>query len=576
MTSRKLAIRALNDARRTDPLAYLSLRQTAATVVGVKDLWAREIATRIILGRISPTFVESLQFKEINESGTPEFRNVRFCGGPHQLAEAALIEACSLAGGPFIASKSVYSYRFANRNNTEGLYQPYFELFSKRQDDIGKRCRKHSKHWVVYLDIKSFYPSITKTRIRSVWKKACKESGLDAFWERLGTHFLELQFSYKDGLLIGPQFSHLLANLFLGDFDIEMEKRFPHRYFRYVDDFAFVVRPEEKDGLLEMVATKLKPLGLRLNDGKTQWMGAEKWTKNAPFQTPEYEDDFIGDERWMLFIDQLKRYLISNPADGTSIREAFESEGIRIPVPRYEAAIQSELYQIGLERRRRRKGFAEATAELSISSIVDRALDLRAGYLQEFDILWPDFQAASGLIRKWKRSRIRYLIGRCLLVARVSELIPLYEAVRTDNELSEYSAMLEAIVTGNVDGLLRFGWKPASAIAPAISTAGIRLRTSRKNWSQESLEALSALRLGGATVAATVSANASQENRYLVSMANFGPSDWVKEADPFYRELKSLAGDRTFEDFIKSFQTPIDPDEDWSVFSEELLGLNPT
>lgn len=249
MRSRKLAIRALNEARRTDPLAYLSLRYTAATTVGMKDEWAREVAPRIVMGRGDSTFVESQQFKELNAAGSPEFRTVRYCGGPHQLAEAALIEACSTAGGPFIPRDSVYSYRYPSSSSYEGVFTPYFELFAKRQDDIGRRCRQFTRHTVVYLDIKSFYPSVKVTKVRAAWKRACRNSTLDPFWVDFGHYLIDLQFLHKDGLLIGPLFSHLLANLYLAEFDREMERRFPKRYFRYVDDFAFVVKHEDKDSL---------------------------------------------------------------------------------------------------------------------------------------------------------------------------------------------------------------------------------------------------------------------------------------------------------------------------------------
>jgi hypothetical protein len=576
MGSRRLAIRTLNEARRTDPLAYLSLRYTAATTVGLKDEWAREVAPRIVMGRGGSTVVESLQFKELNQAGRPEFRTVRYCGGPHQLAEAALIEACFAAGAPFTPRDSVYSYRPPSSSSYEGVFTPYFELFSKRQDDIGRRCRQFSRHTVVYLDIKKFYPSVKVTKVRTAWKRACRKSKLDPFWVNFGHYLIDLQFLHKDGLLIGPLFSHLLANLYLSEFDLKMEKLFPKRYFRYVDDFAFVVKYEVKDSLIALVKENLKPLGLRLNDSKTHWMGAQKWEQNAPFQTPDYADESVGDEHWMCFVDRLKRFLVANPGQASFVRSSFAAEGMRVPVPRYEAAIQEEIYQSGFKRRRRMPHFDGTTADITVADIIGRGRTLRSKYLEEFETLWPDFLEAKGLIRKWKRSRIRYLIGRCLLLAKQDQLAPICAAVSSEPELADYTAMLEAVITGNADSLLKLGWKPSLALAPVLSAEGMVVRTNRQRWSQEALEALVALKLGGCQVDVELSASARSKNRFKVGTSEHGTSEWAKESDLFYRELMSLTGGSRLNDFISMIQTPIDPDEDWASFAEELLGLNPT
>ncbi|TAE92049.1 MAG: RNA-directed DNA polymerase [Verrucomicrobia bacterium] len=576
MISRRLAIRALNEARRTDPLAYLSLRYTAATTVGLKDEWAREVAPKIVMGRDGSTIVESMQFKELNQTGGAEFRTVRYCGGPHQLAEAALIEACANAGGPFIPSDSVYSYRYPSRSSYEGVFIPYFELFAKRQNDIGRRCRQFSKHTVVYLDIKQFYPSVKVTKVRTAWKSACMKSNLDPFWATFGNYLIDLQFTHKDGLLVGPLFSHLLANLYLAEFDREMEKCYPKRYFRYVDDFAFIVKYEDKESLITLVKEKLKLLGLRLNDDKTHWMGAQKWEKNAPFQAPDYADEFLGDESWMYFIDRLKRFLVANPDQAPAIRAAFSNEGIRVPVPKYEAAVREEIYQTALKRRRRHAHFDSATAEITVSDIIVRGRTLRSKYLEEFETLWPDFQEAKGLIRKWKKSRIRYLIGRCLLLATKDQLVPIHSAVCSETELADYAAMLEAIVRGNYDPLLKLGWKPSLALAPALSAEGIVVRSVRKKWTQQALEALVALKLCGCQIDVELPANAQKKNRFKVGTARHKSNDWINEADLFYRELMSLTGGRSLDDFTSIIQTPVDPNEEWASFAEELLGLNPT
>jgi hypothetical protein len=136
--------------------------------------------------------------------------------------------------------------------------------------------------------------------------------------------------------------------------------------------------------------------------------------------------------------------------------------------------------------------------------------------------------------------------------------------------------MLETVVTGNASPLLKLGWKPSLALAPALSAGGTVVRTERQRWSQQTLEALVALKLGGCQVDVELSASARSKNRFKVGTGEHGTSEWMKESDLFYRELMSLTGGSTLDDFISIIQTPVDPNEDWTSFAEELLGLNPT
>jgi len=70
----RLALRALNESRRLDPLAYLSLRYTLKSINSFRNLWAQEVAPEIVRRRPGPMFLENKQFKQLNEKGMPEFR----------------------------------------------------------------------------------------------------------------------------------------------------------------------------------------------------------------------------------------------------------------------------------------------------------------------------------------------------------------------------------------------------------------------------------------------------------------------------------------------------------------------
>ena len=69
------------------------------------------------------------------------------------------------------------------------------------------------------------------------------------------------------GLLTGPMFSHLNANLLLDRIDQEMNKISNGNYWRYVDDVVFVGTTEQVSLWREKLAGRFDELNLVLHDG---------------------------------------------------------------------------------------------------------------------------------------------------------------------------------------------------------------------------------------------------------------------------------------------------------------------
>ena len=573
----RLALRALNDSRKVDPLAYLSLRYTLASVTSLKNVWARTTAPEIVRRRPGPGFLESKLFKQLDQDGDPEFRDVVRSGGPEALAEVALLDACSKAGKAFQPADEVYSYHFAKRSSVEGAFIPYFELFSARQAKIGEVCEKRPKDWVLYADIKQFYPSITQTRAFKAWERACDESKLSSDWREFGRLLLNRQFSLKKGLLVGPSFSHLIANLVLRDLDREMAKEFPGRYFRYVDDFAFIVPPDRKQETTSFLRAHLKPLGLRLHPKKIHWMGAAKWRQNAPYQfAGDYDDEPIGDEDWMHFIDHVKCYLMARPKMRDRVRTVFLEAGLRVPLPRYTAETMSKSYTDRFSIRLASQHFTEKIEKLSPKELVKEGLRLREAYAKQFDFAWERFTSSKGPIRKWKLSKVRYLVGRMLLIGSLDQVKVILGMISAEPEVAEYTAMLAALLTGNAEELLRFGWKVAASAGQALAAASIPASCKPVEWTEVQVEAYTALLLAGVAVDVKLPKRL-KGNLRIETVAGGRPTKaWAEMPYSFYREMSALMGKGRIENHRVLLQSPADPDERWEVFADELLGLEPT
>lgn len=572
----RLALRALNDSRRVDPLAYLSLRYTLASTASLKNVWAREVAPVIVQRRPGPGFLENKLFKQLTQEGTAEFRDVVRPGGPEALAEVALLDACSRAGKAFKPADEVYSYHFPKRNSLEGAFVPYFQLFSARQKNIGQMCERLPGHWVLYADIKKFYPSITLGRALKAWDRACEESKLKIDWREFGRLLLNRQFSSKKGLLIGPLFSHLIANLVLRELDKEMAKAFPGRYFRYVDDFAFIVPPKKKGKALSLLRANLKRLGLRLHPKKTHWMGAKEWRENAPYQYDEYDDEPTGDEDWMHFIDHLKCYLMARPAMHDRVREAFRKAGLRVPIPRYSVETMAKSYGERFKARLASKKFTDTLKKLSPKVLANEGLRLRRLYAKQFESAWGEFMSSKSPVRKWKQSKVRYLMGRMLLIGSMDQVNDIHGMISEEPEVAEYAAMFAVLLTGNADTILPFGWKVAASAGQVLAAASISVTCKSIGWKKEHVEAYTTLRLAGVAVDVKLPRRLNSDPRIQAVVGNQSSSAWAEMPYSFYRELAALIGTRSLMDHQTLLQTPADPDERWEVFADELLGLDPT
>lgn len=572
----RLALRALNDSRRVDPLAYLSLRYTLSSVASLKNVWARAIAPEIVRRRPGPGFLESKLFKQLDQNGTAEFRDVVRPGGPEALAEVALLDACARAGKAFKPADEVYSYHFPKRNSVEGAFVPYFQLFSARQAKIGEVCEKLPRNWVLYADIRQFYPSITSSRATKAWERACEESKLDPGWREFGRLLLNRQFILKKGLLVGPSFSHLIANLVLRDLDKEMAKAFPGRYFRYVDDFVFIVPPKRKSETTSLLKAGLKKLGLRLHRKKTHWLGAKKWKENAPYQNDDYDDEPVGDEGWMHFIDHLKCYLMARPAMQDRVRATFLEAGLRVPLPRYTVETMASSYGDRFNIRLASKEFADTLKYLSPKEQVNEGLRLRKAYAKQFESAWEDFVPAVGPIRKWKLSKVRYLLGRMLLIGSMDQVNEIHGMINEKAEVAEYAAILGVLLTGSADTLLPFGWKVAASAGQVLAAASIPVTCKSIGWKDEHVEAYTTLRLAGVAVDVQLPKRLNSDPRIQAVVGDRPAAAWAEMPYSFYRELAALIGTRSLENHQTLLQTPADPDVRWEVFADELLGLDPT
>lgn len=163
------------------------------------------------------------------------------------------------------------------------VYKKYSNIHKFYESYQYHRCeKKYNK--LFKFDISKCFDSIYTHSIswalleKDVVKKYLAESK-NLFGSQFDTLMQKLNYNETNGIIIGPEFSRIFAEIILQQIDESVKKEldkdeiyFKKNYeiFRYVDDFfVFYNEEETKEKILSLYRLKLKEFKLYLNDQKT-------------------------------------------------------------------------------------------------------------------------------------------------------------------------------------------------------------------------------------------------------------------------------------------------------------------
>ncbi len=536
-----LSVRAVNQYRRRDVLAYLGLRYYLTNSAAKSDQWATEIAPSLVIRRTKPAYLAVQHFKDIDALGNVIPRDL-FLPGPNEaLAEAALLGACSSVGKGFVPAECVYSYRLASKEDVSGIYQHYMYGLRARHAAIGHACRKSPDGKVVHLDLRRFYPSISIQYAQRVWSRTCNESGLPTHWVDLGARLLDDQGAFVTGgrshLLTGPMFSHLIGNLVLKHIDESMTAA-PARYFRYVDDISLVGSESEISSSLSKLRSLLEEPQLSLHDQdspKSLTVATRDWLQGEQ----DFED---GHQRvsWMSFVGDLKRLLLTQPECRNSLIAAFLSEGFRMPVPDYSGAIGERTYRERMARLFQLNWFRARTAPPSIRSVIAQAHALRTIYGREVTHFLESMHSADTFTAKRLLPKIRYRFGRLAYLGDSSELANFASAADGVHQLRFQAVVAHAIATGDLSKAIGYGVNAAQAVAQPLRMSSIPCFVKGLDSANGVEQSLAVLAMNGLDVKVPEFIGTHHE---LLTFAKIGGDpQLMRSHDPFIQEMACLHG----------------------------------
>lgn len=557
----KLALRAVNQYRRRDVLSYLGLRYYLENSAARSDNWIEKISLHLSLTREIKYYAVN-HFKEITNEGNIKHRKIFLPSPNDSLAETVLLNECAKYPEVFANPKSVFSYDLSDPKSKGGVFKNYMRGLKRRQSSIALACRKYPNGIVEHTDIQSFYPSISIDFAIKVWLGKCNKTQMEQKFIDLGERIIKSYRTLIEGkesknVLVGPMFSHFLANIILHDLDQEFQNDLPASYFRYVDDMTFVGSEKDVNDSINIVKSKLEEIGLHLHSE-----GSPKNIKGTTSDWLQYKNDFNEDEHgrsWKNLIGAVKLHLISRPKELTVLERQLRLNNIGLPLFYYRT--------LGKERssfekiKSYPKLFQRWIRSLSVSneSIIEDAFFLRDKYIREVSQLIREFNKAEGFHRKSLIPKIRYRIGRILYLASDEEIRKIAALINGFEEFKFYHTLIESILSGNIDTVLDLGADVAQATAQIFKATNKEAYFENKSNSDVHSHGISIFLLNGVII------NSFEEpDSELQKLASVGVDLKLMNSENFFiREVACLHGIQDEPLHSKTLESIFDEDEEF-------------
>lgn len=559
-----LAVRAVNQYRRRDFLAYVGLRYYLENEAAKRDAWPRVVSTYLVTSRTSPIYYRSYHFKELSETNKPIYRNIYLPGPNEILAETVLLHECSLLSA-FRPLPCVYSYNFPEANSKEGVFRSYFPKYRSRHQSIANACLSSDQSTVVYYtDIRKFYPSIQRETARDAWKLVCDTSRISPAIYELGERLLEDYFEIASesrdavSLLTGPMFSHLVANLVLSKIDKLMHEKMRGNYWRYVDDIVLVGDKGKVNSERKALESILGDLGLSLhNEEKDFEVDSQTWLEGIN----DFKD--VDSRLWMNLISNIKRLLISKPESRFDLLNAFLDNGFSLPILDYSSAVAESTYREKfVDYLSRYPWFPKSVRNLTVQKLVRDAKHARDVYQEKFNELLQGDISVKGYQRKRLLPKLRFYAGRLSYLSTTDYLGSISPSLANFPELLLESAVMNAIHSQDVTHLLKFGANAAQAASQIFRLRKDSVRFSPISPSEVEIQGIAILRLNGVHISLTdeVSDKISidQLNQFAIGENS---TTLMKSNDPFIKEMACLRGIENLLRHQELIETAFDRDE---------------
>ncbi len=404
----------------------------------------------------------------------------------------------------------------------------------------------------VVTDIQSFYPSANQKIVLERFVERVNASDDLAHKTEIVAFVRSLLDASPGGIPVGSNLSHVLGNLALEKVDAELERAYPARYFRYVDDIIVLCDRNETVDALRLIKDVLGAEGFALNDFKTDSAAREAWIPKSRGNETFRETA----KRFEDFLLRLEVYLARYPARVGEIRTTFNAEGFNFPITRWAAAASQTRFQTFLFRQLRQRPVLTILKFLASDreDLIANAREMRPLLREELHFASQDIPVA-GMARRFRLQRIRYLLNRLIYLYPIEQHVDLIDVARRLPELHETELLLTALHTGDATPLLLLPGRTIAAFVELWREAKSGQPNIRWEVFQPKIciDALATLVLGGVVEPPhSVIRALNPHQRELLKFCSGAPGQPVEKVrDSFVDEARRLQNGRAH-DFIAS------------------------
>lgn len=274
---------------RSTSLLELALRSTRLNAIAeeyqLESGRMSALAGDVLAGRYQPGAPRKILIRTEREDETPRLLCVP--SREDRALQTAVLRQIAPALDLFFEESSLaYRRGLGRQRAAERLRQAYRDGF----------------RWAVRSDIHRFFDSIDHARLRDRLEAYLADGPLVALimrWVEGGA------IQQGRGIPTGSPLSPLLSNLFLDQFDEQMERE-GSRLVRYADDFLILVRdPRDASRMLDSAQAAARHLMLHLNDDKTEVIDLGKPFEFLGYRFEHRDSWAIASEHTMRHVDDL-------------------------------------------------------------------------------------------------------------------------------------------------------------------------------------------------------------------------------------------------------------------------------
>lgn len=468
---RLLAIRALNYWRHAHPPGYLGIRLFLSQCVdSLLEATLHGLILRKLATRSKPRYQHFHQFKALDANGKFDYRSLYAASATTAIGEAIALDILSRL--PSLANRSnVYSYNWPKSQRSGGLFTYFYTGYRLRNERVAHLLRQHPRKVALVLDIRQFYPSVSRQRISARFTKhlsALKDSQERRFLEATCSNFLSLS---QTGIPMGPPLSHVLGNIALESVDLALSDQLGDCYTRYVDDIILVLERSEVARVEQHLSILLNEENLELHAYKRDEVDAATWvTGYLSNQSTSLANAFIS------LVGRISLFCWRFPEEFQALQQIFSDEGLPLPLRRFRVNARYPRYQMYLwsfSRSLARHGlWLPLSRSNALRHLRADALMLRTAIRGALEEALQEPLPARGMVRRWRIQRLRFLVTRGLYFIPYDELPSIRRALPNAPDLHDITQLLQALETRSAEPIMHLPGSAVSTFAAYYSEKG--------------------------------------------------------------------------------------------------------